>query len=1522
MLETPGARVVVAGSGKYAAGSRLPEVGQVAASVRDLGRCLVERAGLDPAGLTTLIDPADPVQLGTALVEAARRATDVLVFCFVGHGLVGPDNELYLATYATVDLSEGITQHQALPYSVVRQALARCSAPLIVVILDCCFSGRATPDARDTGQRVMDATLPGTYLLAAAGRDQAAWAPPGERHTAFTGALVELLTGGDPTAPGLFSLDDIYRCLARTLPERGLPAPRRQATDQGDRQHLAPNSGQVAGEFSPYRGLAAFGPEDADYFFGRTELTRVLVDRVAQQAGTGGLLVVTGPSGSGKSSLLRAGLIPVLGHSPGTEVAVMTPGSDPVGVLAARFAPLDGSHPADLRRRLEEDPGALAGPFAEAMGERQAVVIVDQFEEVFTACADEERRRVFIQALHALSREAVVVVGVRADFFGHCAGHGELVPALGQPVVVGPMTPAQLREAIEGPARRAGLTLQPGLIELILEDLGFDQAATEPRPGGAAMLPLLSHALLVTWQHREGSVLTMGGYRATGGIRQALARTADATLDNLDLPGRRSARLLLTRLVRLGEGQDDTRRDMPLTELLPDSSEHDATRQVLDQFVSARLLTVHSDTAQIAHEALIRAWPQLRLWIETDRGTLLIHQQLGEDAAEWLRQERDPAFLYRGTRLSAAQEAGDLWRTDPGRYPALIDVTRDFLRTGQRAADRLVRRRRQSVLALVSLLVLAVAGFAATGYLAAEAGGQRAQSLSRQLAAQSENIGDSDIDLARRLSTTAWHIAPTAEARLSLLRTLNSPQRAVLWGHTDPVEDAAFNRDGSRLLTFGRDGGGRLWDGRTGRALAAFPNGSWRMSRPVFNADGSRLMTRSGDGVVRLWDAMTAKVIAVFEHGPDDEFGAAFSPDGSRLAIGGGDGTVRMVDSATGQETATLTGHHGTVTQTTFSPDGTRLATSSYDETARLWDVATGKTLTTIRKVLGGGWVFNRDGSRLALMSGGRVSWLRDGITGKAIAEIRHAGDGGATAEFTPDGSRMVVSSNGDGRYELRNALTGALVIRFGGEYPIVSPDGSRLFTATFEDPVGRLRDPVTGKVLAKLEGHTGTIDAVAFSPDSSRLATASEDGTVRLRDLRTGKAIVIKGHTGPVYRVVFSPDGSRLATTGVDRTVQLWDGRTGERIATLTGHTAEVFALTFSPDGSRLATTSEDHTARLWDARTGSLAVYRGHTALVHGVAVSPDASRLATVGEDGIANLWDAATGRPVVLYKRRAGAAYGVTFSADGTRLATVGDIDTPDGADGAVEIADGVTGKAITKLMGHVGAVKGVAFRPDGRRLATVGDDGTLRFWDPGTGEQSAVLRGYQPVLALAYRPDGRRLATGAYDGSIRLWDDATGRTIRTLSGHAGPVYGVAFSPDGSLLASAGYDGTVKLWDAATGASVAVLRGHTGPVYGVAFSPDGTRLASAGDDATVRVWDRVTGKPVTILTGHKAAVYAVAFTRDGSRLLTGGADKTARLWDARLPADPFSATCALLRAPMSRQEWAQYLPDDPYQRVCPA
>jgi WD40 repeat protein len=447
------------------------------------------------------------------------------------------------------------------------------------------------------------------------------------------------------------------------------------------------------------------------------------------------------------------------------------------------------------------------------------------------------------------------------------------------------------------------------------------------------------------------------------------------------------------------------------------------------------------------------------------------------------------------------------------------------------------------------------------------------------------------------------------------------------------------------------------------------------------------------------------------------------------------------------------------------------------------------------------------------------------------------------------------------------------------------SPDGHRLASAS-NDATVRLWNSDTWQPLGPpLTSHKDGVRRVAFSPDGHRLASAGADGTVRRWNADTGDPLgdPLTGHTGPVFGVAFSPDGHRLATAGKDGTVRRWDAGNGQRIdPPLTGHTGPVFGVAFSRDG-QLASAGADGTVRRWDADTGQPLgdPLTGHTGTVFGVAFSPDGRWLATAGEDGTVRRWNADTGQPLgEPLTGHTDMVNSVAFSPDGHRLASAG-------SDGTVRLWNADTGQPIgDPLTGHTGPVFGVAFSPDGHRLATAGKDTAVRLWNPESGQPLTGHTG--PVFRVAFSPDRHRLATAGADGTVRRWDADTGQPLGPpLTGHTGPVNGVAFSPDGHRLATAGADGTVRRWNADTGQPLGdPLTGHTGgPVFGVAFSPDGHRLATAGADGTVRRWDADTGQPLgKPLTGHTGPVNGVAFSPDGHRLATAGEDGTVRRWNA--------------------------------------
>jgi WD40 repeat protein len=440
------------------------------------------------------------------------------------------------------------------------------------------------------------------------------------------------------------------------------------------------------------------------------------------------------------------------------------------------------------------------------------------------------------------------------------------------------------------------------------------------------------------------------------------------------------------------------------------------------------------------------------------------------------------------------------------------------------------------------------------------------------------------------------------------------------------------------------------------------------------------------------------------------------------------------------------------------------------------------------------------------------------------------------------------------------------------------SPDGSKLVSASADRTI-RLWDTVSGQELRTHHGHSGQVRDVAFSPDGNRLASASTDRTIRLWDTTGGRELrTLQGHAHAVFGVAFSPDGRRLASASADQTVKIWDAVSGQQLRTLKGHSGDVRSVAFSPDGRRLASGSWDQTIKLWDAASGQeLRTLKGHSGWIHRIVFSPDGSRLASASADWTAKVWDGASGQELRTLKAHA-AFCSVAFNYDGTQLASAN-------SDRTIVIWDAISGQELRTLKGHANTVWCVAFSPRGPRLASGSWDQTVKVWDAASSQEPRTLKGgANEVHSVAFTPDGRRLASGGAGRTIKIWDTTTGQELDRLKGHTGQVWSLVFSPDGRQLASAGQDQTVKLWDAASGRELRTLRGHTGPVWDVAFSPDGSRLASSGqEDKTIKLWDPASGQELRTLRGHTESLFKLDFSPDGRQLASGGQDGTVRLWD---------------------------------------
>ncbi|MCY0937155.1 helix-turn-helix domain-containing protein [Streptomyces sp. H34-S4] len=1169
----------------------------------------------------------------------------------------------------------------------------------------------------------------------------------------------------------------------------------------------------------PYRGLSAFTPQDAQWFFGRERATAALVERVHDRLGHGPLLLVA-RSGAGKSSLLSAGLVPALrsGGFPvagadGWPVVRFTPTAHPLRELleaTARTVAGDlGVTPAQLGARPElllESVHRLthrSGPFSGSDGRQQPtvrpVLLVDQFEELFTLCADEEERRAFVRVLRAVAASpaapagydpAVVVLGVRADFSGECLDLPELAAVFSDGLfVLPPMSVAELRESITRPAELAGLVLEPGLVPLLLRDAGVgrdgsggadgsgpdggghdgggrdgagpDGAGPDTWPGEApsSALPLMSHALMATWQRREGSTLTVAGYSYAGGIQGAVARSAEQVFARLYPAEQRMVRRLLVRLVHIADGAGPTRRRMSRAALLEGQADTARAAAALDAFVRARLISTDSETVEITHEALLHAWPRLRGWIHADRAGLLVHQQLAQAADEWVGEARDPSVLYRGSRLTTARAWADELdgrsRLGP-REAAFLDASR-AAEEARRSQDRLRVRLHQRMLAtLVVLLLLALTAGGVAYQQRAGALGQERTARSQALAARSVALAAGQPEASMLLAEEAYRAEATPEARGALLSTQSQPFQARLGGHGGPVNAVAFAPDGRLLATAGSDGKVLVRRVADRSTVAAF-TAPGRVRTVAFSPDGRTLAAGSTDGPVRLWSVGAGGgTVSLLPPSTAGARAVAFAPDGATLAVASADGTIQLWDPAgEHRERAVLTGHTARVNALAYTPDGRSLVSAGADGTVRLWDT--------------------RRAEPAAVLEG-------------------HAGEV-LGAAFAPDG---------------RTVATGGV------------------------DRTVRLWDVAGRRATATLSGHSDDVNSVAYTPDGTTVVSGGGDGTTRLWDVRGGRlTATLAGHTDYVLGVAVDPAGALLATAAFDQTVVLWDLR--GPVLTARPFT-EVWHAAYSPDGKLLATADADHTVLVWDvAGRRVLATFTGHGGTVFSVAFAPDGRTLASAGADGTVRLWDTTTRSPLATLNGHTGTVFAAAFAPDGRTLASAG-------ADGTVRLWDTTTRSPLATLIGHTDFANDVAFSPDGRTLASAGDDLTVRLWDVAGRRPLAALSGHAgAVRAVAFGPDGRTLASSGNDGTVRLWDTEQRRVTAVLTGHTGSARGIAFSPDGRTLASSGNDRTVRLWDVPGHRLRAALSGHTNAVWGVVFSPDGRTLASSSNDGTVRLWN---------------------------------------------------------------------------------
>jgi WD40 repeat protein/serine/threonine protein kinase len=1170
---------------------------------------------------------------------------------------------------------------------------------------------------------------------------------------------------------------------------------------------------------NPYKGLEEFQAGDAHNFFGRKRLTEKLLQRMQEDVPYYRFLGVVGPSGSGKSSLVRAGLTPALwrGDLSGSDdwyITDMLPGSHPLDKLEVALMKIADNKTLNLRDQLSRDARGLLR-VADMMlpdDDSELLIVIDQFEEVFTLVENEADRQHFLALLHTAmtdNRSRVrVVVTLRADYYDRPLLYPDFGDMLRQRVeTVLPLNAEELEQAITAPAKQQAMKFEAGLVSRIVADVNY-------QPGA---LPLLQYALTELFERRDGRMLTMAVYQAIGGTGGALAKRADEIFLEYDDTGRELVRQLFLRLVTLGEGAEDTRRRVLRSELLHVANgSGEVMDDIIDEFAQSRLLALDHDatsrqpTVEVAHEAILREWDTLRQWLNLSRDDIRQQRIVAQAATDWNAHAHERSYLLRGVRLEQTEkwyQSSELNLTPQEndyiaasihqrKYETDLEITR----VAEKATQE--KRSRNLLRGLVTVLLLATLGaFALTGVVLNQS------NLTQQALATSDAnllavreqallngiqaaIAQNDLDTARTLSLAASTGAnPSARSQVLLAQAAFAPGTVRVYSDNEYHQlwrYAALSPDEQYLVASNFTHRFPIvWDLTAGEVINVFPeihadfitNVAFR---PTADDQPWQVLTGSGDGTMILWDFEQRQPIRTFEAHSDGVYDVDFSPDGESIVSTSWDGTLKLWDTDSGNLLRTFEGHTDGVLSGEFSPDGTTILSASVDETVILWDVTTG---TMIKQ-------------------------FQVGITPA----------GGAV--FSPDGQQFAVGSGFDYVLLLWDIEAGQEIRRFSRNGPIgrvfFSQDGQTIFASEGDFiTFWNIERSAVVRTLSMQSHLTGFVP----NAQESQLISWSGNGTIRLWDLQHGAEIIQSsfpylGDDGDI-----SPDGRTFVVASGGNSlgpapgiIVLFDAATGTEIRRFgedgVAHSTNTGRVQFSPDGQTILSADWDDEIKLWNTNDGTLLhTYRGAT---------------ATINQQFEADV-------------------NSINFAPDGTVFIAATD-------EGEVVVGDVLTGE-FTRRFSFDAPVKKAIFNANGQQfLACLADNEfSIVLVDYNSGQTLLRVTGQtQHCLALAFAPDGMTAVSGDFNGNIFLWDITNGQLIRQFITVQGRITELVFSPDGQTVFAGSFSRaadipiTLVLWDVATGEAIRYFSGHNRPVDGLDLSADGRTLLSVAFDGTARLW----------------------------------------------------------------------------------